>query len=97
MPSRKSRAAQEKSRRIQLLIDAQQKINYEICAQQIGRVEEVLVESESARDAGSVCGKTGRGHMVNFAGDPSLIGRFARVEITSAGKNTLRGQLVSAE
>ena len=90
-------SAQEKSRRIQLLIDAQQKINLEICAQQIGRVEEVLVESESARDAGSVCGKTGRGHMVNFAGDPSLIGQFVRVEITSAGKNTLRGRLVPAK
>ena len=67
----------------------------EVCTQQIGRTEEVLVESESARDAGCVCGKTGRGHMVNFAGDTALIGRFAQVEITSAGRNTLRGRLIA--
>ena len=88
-------SAEEKSRRIQHLIDVQQRINFEVCTQQIGRTEEVLVESESARDAGCVCGKTGRGHMVNFAGDTALIGRFAQVEITSAGRNTLRGRLIA--
>ena len=69
-------SAEEKSRRIQHLIDVQQRINFEVCTQQIGRTEEVLVESESARDAGCVCGKTGRGHMVNFAGDTALIGQL---------------------
>ncbi|NLG24925.1 MAG: TRAM domain-containing protein, partial [Clostridiales bacterium] len=28
---------------------------------------------------------------VNFPGNADLIGRFVRVKITSAGKNTLRG------
>jgi hypothetical protein len=35
--------------------------------------------------------------MVNFAGDPSLIGRFADVEIISAGRNTLRGKMIASE
>ena len=50
--------------------------------------------SVSTRDAGSVGGKTPRGHMVNFPGSAELIGKFVEVEITSAGKNTLRGRLI---
>ena len=85
---------EEKSRRIQLLIEHQQAITTAVCQQQVGRVEPVLVEEVSARDAACVAGKTGRGHMVNFSGDASLIGRIVPVRITSAGKNTLRGTLV---
>jgi len=83
--------AEEKSRRIQRLIERQQKITTAICEQQVGRVEQVLVEEVSARDAACVAGKTERGHMVNFRGGPELIGRIVPVEMTSAGKNTLRG------
>ncbi len=86
-----------KSERIQRLIDRQQEISAEILAAQIGRRETVLVESVSARDAGSVGGKTPRGHMVNFPGNASLIGSFAEVEIVSAGRNTLRGRLLNSE
>ena len=81
---------EEKSRRIQLLIGHQQRITTDICRQQLGRVEPVLVEEVSARDAACVAGKTERGHMVNFSGEASLIGRIVPVKITSAGKNTLR-------
>ena len=83
-----------KSERIQRLIDLQQSITLEILKQQVGRTERVLVESVSTRDAASVGGRTPRGHMVNFPGDAALIGRFADVEITSAGKNTLRGAII---
>lgn len=85
---------EEKSRRIQRLIEHQQRITTELCTRQIGRIEPVLVEEVSARDAQCVGGKTERGHMVNFAGDPSLIGRIVPVKITSAGKNTLRGEML---
>ncbi len=84
---------EEKSRRIQRLIEHQQAITTAICEKQIGKIEPVLVEEVSARDASCVAGKTARGHMVNFAGDASLIGRIVPVQITSAGKNTLRGTL----
>ena len=86
--------AEEKSARIQRLIDLQQAIAYEALCAQVGRKEIVLVDSVSTRDAGSVGGKTPRGHMVNFPGSAELIGKFVEVEITSAGKNTLRGKLV---
>ena len=85
---------EEKSRRIQLLIDAQQAITTEVCYNMIGMTEDVLVEDVSARDEGKICGKTGRGHMVNFEGSRDLIGRIVPVRITSAGKSTLRGELV---
>ena len=85
---------EEKSRRIQLLIDAQQAITTEVCYNMIGKTEDVLVEDVSARDEGKICGKTGRGHMVNFEGSRDLIGRIVPVRITSAGKSTLRGELV---
>ena len=86
--------AEEKSARIQKLIDLQQAIAYEALCAQVGRKEIVLVDSVSTRDSSSVGGKTPRGHMVNFPGGAELIGKFVEVEITSAGKNTLRGKLV---
>ena len=84
---------EEKSRRIQMLIDLQQEITTDICRQQIGKVEQVLVEGASARDPGFICGKTDRGHMVNFPGNLA-VGQMANVRILSAGRSTLRGELI---
>ena len=85
--------AEVKSERIQRLIALQQDITAEILASQVGTKQTVLVESVSTRDAGSVGGKTPRSLMVNFPGDESLIGKFVEVEITYAGRNTLRGKM----
>lgn len=86
--------AEVKTERIMRLIDVIQGICSETLAAQVGRRETVLVEAVSARDAGSVGGKTPRGHMVNFPGNADLIGKFVDVEIVSAGKNTLRGRMI---
>ena len=86
-----------KSERIQRLIALQQAISAQVLEAQVGKTERVLVESVSTRDAGSVGGKTPRGHMVNFPGDAGLIGTFADVEITSAGRNTLRGRIIGGK
>jgi len=86
--------AEVKTERIMHLIDVIQGICTETLAAQVGKRETVLVESVSARDAGSIGGKTPRGHMVNFPGNPGLIGKFVDVEIISAGKNTLRGRMI---
>ncbi len=83
-----------KSERIQRLIELQQAISLEVLEKQVGTRQRVLVEAASTRDAGSVGGKTPRGHMVNFPGGPELIGTFADVEIVSAGRNTLRGRRI---
>ena len=86
--------AEVKTERIMRLIDVIQGICSETLAAQVGKRETVLVESVSLRDAGSVGGKTPRGHMVNFPGNAGLIGKFVDVEIISAGKNTLRGRMI---
>ena len=86
-----------KSERIQRLIDLQQAITLQALEAQVGKRERVLVETVSTRESHWVGGKTPRGHMVNFAGDTSMIGRFADVEITSAGRNTLRGRIINPE
>ncbi|MBR6220435.1 MAG: MiaB/RimO family radical SAM methylthiotransferase, partial [Clostridia bacterium] len=86
-----------KSERIQRLIDLQQSISLEVLEAQVGRRERVLVEAVSTRDEASVGGKTPRGHMVNFPGDAALIGQFIDLEITSAGRNTLRGRQITTE
>ena len=83
-----------KSERIQRLIDLQQAISLETLEAQVGRRETVLVEAVSTRDDNAVGGKTPRGHMVNFPGSGDLIGQFVDVEITSAGRNTLRGRRI---
>ena len=86
--------AEVKTERIMKLIDVIQGICSETLAEQVGKTETVLVESVSARDPGSVGGKTPRGHMVNFPGNAELIGKFVDVKIISAGKNTLRGRMI---
>ena len=86
-----------KSERIQRLIDLQQAISLEVLEKQVGKRERVLVEAVSTRDSASVGGKTPRGHMVNFPGGAELIGKFVDVEITSAGRNTLRGRQIISE
>ncbi len=83
-----------KSELIQRLIDLQQAISLEALKAQVGKRETVLVEAVSTRDSASVGGKTPRGMMVNFPGKPDLIGKMADVEITSAGRNTLRGRML---
>ena len=86
---------EEKSRRIQRLIDRQQQITTEVCNSLVGSVADVLIDDVSARDAQQLGGKTERGHQVNFDAPREMIGQIRPVLITSAGKSTLRGRLVT--
>ena len=86
--------AEEKSIRIQKLIELQQAISADTLQAQVGRRETLLVEGVSTRNAQTVGGRTPRGHMVNFEGGSELTGKFVEVEITSAGRNTLRGKMI---
>ncbi len=85
--------AEEKTERIERLIHLQQDIGREVLSSLVGSVQQVLVDGASQRDDAAVCGKTGRSHMVNFPGNTSLAGSFVDVRITSAGRNTLRGEI----
>ncbi len=85
-----------KSERLSRLIARVQAIGQEGLRTQIGQTARVLVENVSARRENEVSGRTPRGHTVNFPGKAEWIGRFATVQVTDAGSNTLRGTCVEA-
>jgi tRNA-2-methylthio-N6-dimethylallyladenosine synthase len=63
----------------------------------IGRVEEVIVEGESSRDAAVLTGRTRQNKLVHFAppgGEVPRPGAYAEVRVTDAAPHHLRGELV---
>ncbi len=84
-----------KKDRIMRLVALQNEITYAGNKRDVGKVERVLIESVSKRDAGCVCGRTDGGKMVNMKGGEELIGTFADVEITEGKKTTVFGRIVN--
>jgi tRNA-2-methylthio-N6-dimethylallyladenosine synthase len=84
-------AAEKKAR----LAKLQQRINAmaaDISRGMVNSVQRVLVEGASKRDGRELCGRTDNNRVVNFPGDPRLIGQFVDVHITEAMPNSLRGR-----
>ncbi|MEJ7583505.1 MAG: tRNA (N6-isopentenyl adenosine(37)-C2)-methylthiotransferase MiaB [Acidimicrobiales bacterium] len=62
----------------------------------IGRIEEVVVEGPSRKDATVTTGRTRQNKLVHFNDAPPLrLGTFAEVAITGSGAHHLRGDLVA--
>ena len=62
--------------------------------ERIGRVDEVVVEGPSKRDASVLTGRTRQNKLVHFPADsPMRVGTLATVEITDAAAHHLRGEL----
>ncbi|CAM5787701.1 tRNA (N6-isopentenyl adenosine(37)-C2)-methylthiotransferase MiaB [Castellaniella caeni] len=61
----------------------------------VGSVQRLLVEGPSKRDPADMKGRTENNRIVNFAGQPRLIGQMVDVRITEAMANTLRGEIVT--
>ena len=78
--------------RLDRLIRLQERATASRLAQQVGSVQEVLVEGASRRREGFLAGRTGRGMTVNFPGDAALVGKIVPVRILGTGANTLRGE-----
>ena len=68
-----------------------------IGATMVGTVQRVLVEGVSKKDARELSGRTDNNRVVNFAGNPRLIGTLVDVTITSALPHSLRGEIVVRE
>lgn len=60
----------------------------------VGNIEPVLVEGPAKRNPGELAARTANNRIVNFAGDPGLIGQLIPVEITEALAHSLRGRTV---
>ena len=83
-----------KQQRIVELVALQAKHTYESNLASVGKIEEILIEGPSTKDAGSICGRTDGGKMVNLQGSLDLVGSIVRAEITEAKKTTLLGKLL---
>ncbi|HHM04600.1 MAG TPA: tRNA (N6-isopentenyl adenosine(37)-C2)-methylthiotransferase MiaB [Gammaproteobacteria bacterium] len=62
----------------------------------VGTVQRVLVEGPSKKNPRELCGRTENNRVVNFRGDPGLIGQFVEVSIGAALPNSLRGEIFVA-
>ncbi|HWR77690.1 MAG TPA: TRAM domain-containing protein, partial [Thiobacillus sp.] len=60
-------------------------------------VQRVLVEGHARKNADELAGRTDNNRIVNFAGQPRLIGQFVDVTITQALPHSLRGEAVILE
>ena len=60
----------------------------------VGGVERILVEGYSKKSPQQLAGRTENNRVVNFDGNPRLIGQFVDVTITEALNNSLRARVV---
>jgi tRNA-2-methylthio-N6-dimethylallyladenosine synthase len=63
----------------------------------VGTVQRVLVERPSRKNQSQLSGRTENNRVVNFDGQPRLIGEFVDVKITEALPNSLRGEVVTID
>ena len=84
----------EKSRRLAVLQEFQRKIQVQGNAALVGREFEIFVEGKSQRGLNELMGRTSQNKIVNFAGSPELLGKFAQVRVTQSFPNSLAGELI---
>ena len=70
----------EAQARLEQLIDVSRRIQAEINQDEVGRIEEVLIE-KCGRHKGQLLGRTRRNKVVVFDGDPTLIGEYRRIQL----------------
>ncbi|NML15183.1 tRNA (N6-isopentenyl adenosine(37)-C2)-methylthiotransferase MiaB [Azohydromonas caseinilytica] len=60
----------------------------------VGTVQRILVEGPSRKDPSEFMGRTECNRIVNFKGQPRLVGQMVDVRVTQALPHSLRGELV---
>lgn len=85
---------EEKSRRLERLIEVQRRIGREILREQVGKRAEVLVEAPSKRDSRELFGRTRNRFMVVLPAESAAPGDLVEVELIELRGTTLRGRLV---
>src|SRR3546814_9526412 len=82
----------ERLHRLQALINEQADA---ISQSMLGTTQRILVEKPSRRDPKELSGRTENNRIVNFVGQPRLIGQMIDVRITQTMTNTLKGEIVT--
>lgn len=81
-----------KKARLARVIDLQQEITKDLMRSRVGSVQTVLVDGFAKRDSSELLARTYRDEMVVFPGDPSLVGRFAELTVSSLRGTTFRAK-----
>lgn len=87
-------AEAEKVRRLQGMIDLQNKLSEESNKRDIGKVFEVLIEGFSKRSREQLFGRTSQNKVVIFDKKDYKVGQFIKVKINNATSATLFGEPV---
>jgi len=66
-----------------------------ISASRVGTVQRILVEGPSRKDPDELMGRTECNRIVNFKGQPRLVGQMVDVTITEAYPHSLRAEVVT--
>jgi tRNA-2-methylthio-N6-dimethylallyladenosine synthase len=83
----------EKDRRLAALQRLQKGIQTRLHEALVGLTVEVLVDSVSRRRETELSGRTSGNTVVNFPGDPDLLGALAQIDIERAGPHSLWGRV----
>jgi tRNA-2-methylthio-N6-dimethylallyladenosine synthase len=86
---------EDKSRRLNRLIDLQRKIEFSLAPEYEGRVEEVLVERATDLK-GQLVGRTTQNRLTYVDGPADWVGRTLRVRILRAAPQVLRAEVLEA-
>ena len=82
-----------KLKRLQRLQTRIQEQQCEASRRMVGTRQRVLVDGVSRKHGDELAARTDNNRVVNFAGNPRLIGRFVEVTITHAMPHSLRGEI----
>ncbi len=85
---------EEKTRRLQEIIDLQGQLSLESNSRDVGREFEVLIEGFSRKSREQLCGRTSQNKMVVFDAADHRAGEYVRVRITGCTGATLFGELI---
>jgi len=85
---------EEKIRRLNELIDLQNKLSGQSNQQDLGKEFEVLVEGFSKRSREQLFGRTQQNKVVVFTKGNARVGQFVKVRVTSCTTATLIGELI---
>jgi tRNA-2-methylthio-N6-dimethylallyladenosine synthase len=86
-----------KLKRLHILQEAIEANARRISESRVGKVQRILVEGRSRKDANELMGRTECNRIVNFPGNARLVGQMVDVTITEAMPHSLRGEVAVKE
>ncbi|MEE0888791.1 MAG: tRNA (N6-isopentenyl adenosine(37)-C2)-methylthiotransferase MiaB [Bacteroidales bacterium] len=85
-------AYEEKTRRLEEIIDFQRKLSLESNQKDVGKIFEVLIEGESKRSKEQLFGRNSQNKVIIFDRKEFKIGDYVQVKVTSCTSATLFGE-----